>query len=97
MRTKARTDANQTEIVEALRKHGASVLITSQLKNCFDILVGFNGINYIMELKDGNKPKAQRRLTSGEQKFKDNWSGGTYHVVESVEQAIEIISFTQAI
>lgn len=95
MRRKARTDANQTEIVEALRKHGASVLITSQLKNCFDILVGFNGVNYIMEIKDGKKPPSQKKVTSGGLKFKANWKGGTYHVVESVEQAIEIISLPQ--
>lgn len=92
MRTAARVDSNQKEIVEGLRKIGASVLPTHQLKNAFDILVGFKGVNYIMEIKDGNKPPSQRKLTPGEQKFKDSWKGGTYHVVESLEQAINIIN-----
>lgn len=94
MRTAARVDSNQKEIVEGLRKHGASVLITSQLKNCFDILVGYNDVNYIMEIKDGKKPLSKRRLTSGEQKFKEEWKGGAYYVVESLESALNIINTT---
>ena len=92
MRRAARVDDNQTEIVTALRKSGASVLITSQLKNCFDILVGFQDVNYIMEIKDGNKPPSQRKLTPGEQKFKDEWRGGEYHIVNSIDEALKIIN-----
>ncbi len=91
MRRAARIDGNQNEIVEALRKQGASVLITSQLKNCFDILVGYDGINFIVEIKDGNKPKSQRKLTKGEEVFRDNWKGGKYYVIESVEEALDML------
>ena len=91
-RRKAKVDKNQKEIVQALRKAGASVLITSQLKNCFDILVGFQGVNYIVEIKDGNLPPSQRKLSAGETKFKDNWKGGKYYIIESVEQAIQMIN-----
>ena len=91
MRTAARVDSNQKEIVEGLRRYGASVLITSQLKNCFDILVGYEGVNYIMEIKDGKKPPSQRKLTKGEEKFKEIWKGGGYYVVESLNEAIILI------
>ena len=91
MRRNARTDNNQTEIVKALRKIGASVLITSQLKNCFDILVGYNGVNYIVEIKDGKKTLSQRKLTKGEEKFKNEWKGGTYYIIESVDDALKMI------
>jgi len=91
MRRAAKIDSNQNEIVEALRRCGASVLITSQLKNCFDILVGYNGINYIVEIKDGKKPPSQRKLTQGEIKFRDNWRGGKYYVIESVDDALKMI------
>ena len=87
----ARVDSNQKEIVEALRKAGATVLHTHQLKNCFDILVGYNGINYIVEIKDGNKPPSQRKLTTGEEKFRDEWEGGEYYIIESIEQALKLI------
>lgn len=91
MRRSARVDANQKEIVEALRRCGASVLITSQLKNCFDILVGYNGVNYMVEIKDGNKPPSQRQLTKGERKFCDEWKGGKYYIIESIEDALKMI------
>lgn len=92
MRRAAKVDSNQKEIVESLRRHGATVLIVSQLKNCFDILVGYNGVNFIMEIKDGKLPPSKKRLTTGELEFKNKWKGGNYYVVESVEQAIEIIN-----
>lgn len=92
MRRNAKIDANQPEIVKGLRKIGATVLITAVLKNCFDLLIGYRGINYIMEVKDGKLPPSRKRLTDGEQEFKDNWRGGPYYVVESLEQAIEIIT-----
>ena len=87
----ARVDSNQKEIVKALRQAGATVLHTHQLKNCFDILVGYNGINYIVEIKDGNKPPSQRKLTTGEEKFRDEWEGGEYYIIESIEQALKLI------
>lgn len=97
MRTNAKIDINQPEIVEALRQVGASVKSVAQLKNCFDILVGFRGVTYIMEIKNPERmTKAQRylpslALTDGEYKFMNEWRGSTYHIVTSKEQALEII------
>lgn len=93
IRTKARKDANHKKIVEGLRKFGASVLDVSQLKNCFDILVGYNGLEFIMEIKDGNKPRSSTKLTKGELKFKQEWKGSEYHVVYSLEEAIKTITY----
>tara|TARA_R110000803_G_scaffold69665_1_gene132085 strand:+ start:530 stop:844 length:315 start_codon:yes stop_codon:yes gene_type:complete len=92
MRRNAKVDGNHKEIVDGLRKFGASVLSVAVLKNCFDILVGYNGENYIMEIKNGMLSPSQKRLSIGENKFKNNWIGGKYHVVESLEQAIDIIT-----
>jgi len=90
MRRIARVDSNQKQVVADLRKLGYSVLHTHQLKNCFDILVGFKGNNYAFELKDGNKPPSQKKLTPGEQEFFNTWRGQV-NKVESVEEIIEII------
>jgi len=89
-RRAARVDENQSRIVEGLRRMGCSVLIISQLKNCFDILVGFRGVNFAFEIKDGTKPPSQRRLTDGEQNFFDQWQGQV-SVIESLEDAIKKI------
>lgn len=94
MRRAAKVDRNQSEIVEILRRYGAAVIITSQLKNAFDILVGYNGKLFVMEIKDGELPPSKKRLTPGEQKCKDTLQKVkvNYYVVESPEQAIDIIS-----
>jgi len=86
----ARVDVNQNEIVKGLRKAGCSVLIISQLKNCFDILVGARGYNFAFEIKDGNKPPSGRRLTQGEREFFVAWRGQV-DVIHTVEEAFKII------
>lgn len=51
-RRDARTDANQPEILEALRKAGAWAYY---IKVPFDLLVGFRGRLYLMECKVGKR------------------------------------------
>jgi hypothetical protein len=88
MRTAARVDANQPDIVRALRGVGASVLHCHTLKNCFDILVGYRGRTFLMEIKVSEKEK----LTTGEAEFQRTWRGSTYHIVYTVDQALKIIT-----
>jgi hypothetical protein len=52
MRTRAKVDGNQGEIVAALRKLGATVQSLAALgKGCPDLLVGYAGRNYLLEIK----------------------------------------------
>ena len=88
MRTAARIDVNQPEIVRALRAIGASVLHCHTLKNAFDLLVGYRGRTFLMEIKASQKDK----LTPGEAEFQRTWRGTPYHVVYTVDQAIQIIT-----
>ena len=90
MRTIARVDDNQPEIVRQLKQLGVTVLHVHQLKNCFDILVGYKGVNYAFEIKDPDKPPSKRRLTEGEQKFFDTWKG-QINKVETLDEIIKII------
>jgi hypothetical protein len=91
-RTAARVDANQPAIVSALRQVGATVLHLHQLKNCFDLLVGYRGRTFIMEIKDPAQPPNKRKLTEGEASFRDSWRGSTYHVVHTEAEALAIIT-----
>ena len=93
----AKVDRNQREIVTALRKMGAVVLITSQLKNAFDILVGYRGKLYMIEIKDGELPPSRHRLSEGEQKCCDSFAGvGVgYHVIKSIDEALELLAFAK--
>ena len=86
-----RIDANQNAIVDALRECGATVRIISQGAGIPDLLVGYNGYTILMELKDGSKPPSARRLTEDEQKFFDEWTGGMLVIVNSIDEALDIL------
>jgi hypothetical protein len=91
MRRAARTDANQKKIVRDLRGMGASVAITSALGDGFgDIVIGFRGQNFIIEIKDENQPPSKRKLTALEKKFHDAWNG-QIDVAKNTDEALQII------
>jgi hypothetical protein len=88
MRRAARIDANQTQIVSALRSVGASVELLSAVgKGCPDLLVGYRGVNLLMEIKDGKKPPSERKLTSDQIVWHREWKG-VVTVVNSVDEAL---------
>jgi hypothetical protein len=93
VRTASRKDANHNEIKKALEKVGAYVIDTHQLKNAFDMIVNFRGKSYIVEIKDGKKSPSARKLSEGEQICADklNNVGVKYHIVESVDEAMQLI------
>lgn len=91
MRKKGRVDATQPEIVSALRRAGCSVLVTSGLGGgAMDAVVGRNGINYLLELKDGMLPASKRKLTPDEEEFHKTWKG-QIDTVGSIEEAFKAV------
>lgn len=91
MRRAARVDKNQVLIVKALRACGATVRIITQGDGIPDLLVGYRGHTILMEVKDGNKPPSARQLTTAEQIFFDQWTGGKLFIVNSVEEALDVL------
>ena len=91
MRRNARIDANQPEVVRAFRSCGATVGHTHMVGDGFpDIVVGFGGDNYLIEIKDGDKPPSGRKLTSDEEEWHREWRGSV-HIIESADQAVEFM------
>lgn len=87
----ARKDANQTEIVNHLRRCGVSVFVTHTLGGGFpDIVCGFRGKNYHFEIKDPAQPPSKRRLTDDEQKHHHEWRGQV-EIIETAEDALWIM------
>jgi hypothetical protein len=84
MRYAARVDANQAQIVSALRAAGAYVWIIGLP---VDLLVGYNNNTYLVEIKDGPK----KRLTTLQQDFFGNWIGGTLCRIDGPEAALRMI------
>lgn len=91
MKRGARVDANQAQIVEALRAAGATVLHLHMLgSGAPDLAVGIGGRNYFLEVKDGRRKPSERRLTPAEQRWHEDWRGQVA-VVGSVGEALAAI------
>ncbi len=85
MRTRARQDRNQGEIVRALEKLGATVEPIRSLRGGVpDLLVGYRGKNYLIEIKAGK----EGRLSESQKNWRDKWQGGKPFVVRSIDDVI---------
>lgn len=89
--SKARTDKNQKEIVQALKRFGISVTSLANVGDGVpDLLVGYGGKNYLLEVKDGAKPKSATKLTAAQVKFHNEWRGKVV-IVYSVQDALNAV------
>lgn len=79
-----RRDANEKEIVEALRQVGCSVR-TLSAKGLPDILCAMRGKNFLLEVKGKNG-----KLTPAQEETIRNWMG-EIHVVRTPEEALKAI------
>lgn len=95
MRRAARVDHNQTDIVNAYRRAGCSVAITSQLGKGFpDIVVGKYSLSSLVEIKDGQKSPSSQKLTEDEARFHSKWKGDI-RIVSSPCEALEHVQELQ--
>jgi hypothetical protein len=81
VRRAANVDANQKEIVAALRKIGATVEIIGKP---LDLLVCYQGETSLVEIKNKD---GFNRLTPAQKDFLARWPG-TVHIVRNVAEAI---------
>lgn len=92
MRKYARTDANQDQVVSALRAAGASVQSLAAVGGGVpDLLVGFRGETYLLEVKDGEQPPSKRQLTKDQVGWHRAWTGGPLIVVDGPESALKAV------
>lgn len=83
MHRHGRSDANQSEIVAALREAGRSVQVLSAVGNgCPDLLVGWGGRLLLMEVKT-----ADGKLTRAQERWMRSWKGPVA-IVRSVTEAL---------
>lgn len=97
MRRAAKIDTNQPAIVQAFRDAGCSVQPCHTVGAGFpDLVVGYKGFTFLVEVKDGAKPPSARRLTSDQVIWHANWLG-TVHIAEAVADVEPIIAIYQRI
>ena len=93
IRKRPRTDLNQPDIVDALRRAGRTVEILAYIGGgCPDLLVGYGGTNYLLEIKRDEKAD----VTSDEREWIQGWRGQV-RVVWTIRQALEATGGNQAI
>lgn len=91
MRRAAKVDANHAAIVRRFREIGATVQDLSAVgKGCPDLLVGYHGVNVLVEIKDGEKVPSARKLTADQVTWHAKWSGQV-DVCSSVEDAQNLV------
>lgn len=59
-------------------------------KGCPDILIGYRGLNLLVEIKDGSLSPSAKKLTLDEQGWHDNWLGQVC-IVDSIFNAINLV------
>jgi Holliday junction resolvase len=86
VRLAAKVDANQGEIVAALRQVGVSVQSLASIgKGCPDLVAAKGGMAWLIEVKG---PKG--KLTDDQVKWIGAWAGEV-HIVRSVDDALQLV------
>ncbi len=80
----AKRDANEREIIKALRQLGAEVIELSA-RGVPDISVGWKGVNYYFEIKSKNG-----KLTPDHERFHQTWTGQVA-IIRSVDEAVTFL------
>jgi hypothetical protein len=84
-RTPRKVDANQPEIVEALRLAGVSTQSLAEVGDgCPDLLCGVPSMTFILEVKMPGEEFSPRQRT-----WHRYWTGPS-HVVRSIEEALDV-------
>lgn len=90
MRRAAKIDANQTQIVSALRAAGASVLSLAPIgKGCPDLLAAIRGEMFLIECKHG-----KGKTNDLQKKWHEEWRADV-HVAYTAEDALKAIGATR--
>lgn len=85
---KAKRDANEGEIVAAFERMG---LCVERADKPLDLLVGFQGQTFLVEVKNG--PKAP--LTDAQKAFFAKWRGQAA-IISSMDEALEFAAAVRA-
>lgn len=93
MKYARKIDANQPEIVKALRAAGCTVEHLHAVgSGCPDLLCAVNDEVFLIEVKDGAKPPSAQKLTPDQITWHQEWKAQV-HVVNSIEGALTVAQF----
>ena len=94
--TQGRRDANEPEIVEALQRAGATVEPLPTGSGVPDLLVGFRGLNLLLEVKllpeKGKVYASHAKLNPKQELWHSTWKGQKC-IVRTPQEALRAIGF----
>lgn len=91
MRYGAKIDANQPEVVKALRKAGCTVQHLHTVgAGCPDLLCAVSDELFLVEVKDGAKVPSDQKLTPAQVTWHAAWQAPV-HIVNSVAGALAVV------
>ena len=91
IRQRANRDNNHGELVKLFESLGCSWMETYQLPNELDGVLGCAGICQRVEIKNPDQPASKRALTDGEVETIDGWRGRRPVVIETEQDAINLV------
>lgn len=92
MRRAARVDGNQRQIVEALRRAGATVQSLAAVGvGVPDLLVGLRRQSFLLEVKDPAQDPCKQRLTPAQVVWHRTWNGLPVAIVRTPEEALRAV------
>ena len=83
-----RVDANQKQVVSALEAADATVEVIGKP---VDLLVGFRGRFFLMEVKDGAKFKSAQKKTALQERIFKKFEGCPISLVDGPEAALRAL------
>ena len=92
-----RVDSNHQEVVTELRRYleEATVRDLSGAGDGIpDLLIGWQGMNFLFEIKDPEKPASRRSLTPAQIKFHGSWQGQVHIAHSAAEICAHIARIT---
>jgi Holliday junction resolvase len=93
-----RTDRTQAAIVALLRASGFSVhSLAGQAGGCPDLVAGRHGVTHLIEVKDGERPPSQRRLTPDQVRWHRAWLGAPVVILSDLDEAAQWVTAIQVV
>jgi Holliday junction resolvase len=91
MKYARKIDANQPEIVKALRAAGCTVEHLHAVgSGCPDLLCAIDNHTFLIEVKDGAKPPSEQKLTPHQIEWHAGWKAPV-HIVNSIDGALAVV------
>jgi hypothetical protein len=86
-------DANQAALRRALDQVPGVSTARLLIDGCDDLLVGYAGRNYVLEVKNPDRPPSRHRLTEAEAKLHQRWRGQV-DIVFTLADALRVLGIT---